>query len=156
MEFDDVLAAWRVNNQVTCVLLELCPDAALDVKPGKGKTVRGNLTHIVNVRRMWCLEKLRKQAEELPKLDHKTATRVEIMEALGHTSELMEQYLLKVRERPGRWSVALFLAYAVAHEANHRAQIEMALRVNGHEAPDEAQFALWDWPKIAKQFEGTN
>ena len=38
---------------------------------------------------------------------------------------------MEASTKPGRWSTIRFFAYCIAHEANHRGQIEIALRVNG-------------------------
>lgn len=42
MTLDDIHRAWRTNNEVNLRLLALCPDEAMDLKPGKGKTIRSN------------------------------------------------------------------------------------------------------------------
>lgn len=87
----------------------------------------------------------------LPKLDWKTAPREDIHAALTLSGQGMEQLLQHraARTRPDRWSLATFLAYAIAHEAHHRSQIEIALRLGGHEPDDKDLYALWDWTKLA-------
>jgi uncharacterized damage-inducible protein DinB len=147
---NEVVRAWQVNNTVTLQLLDLCPDGALDLKPGKGKTVRSNFTHIVSVRKAYIEEKLPKEAASIPKLDWKTASQAEIKEALQVSSALISQVLGKLEAKPGKWTAPLFLAYLVAHEANHRAQIEIALRLGGFEPADESLYQLWDWSAVDK------
>lgn len=151
MTLDDIQRAWRTNNEVNLRLLALCPDEAMDLKPGKGKTIRSNYVHILGVRRMRLEEHLRAEAQTLAKLDWKTATREEITTELHRSSALMERLWahFEARTRPHRWSTALLLSYCIAHEAHHRSQIEIALRLGGHE-PDEMElYALWDWTKLA-------
>src|SRR5687768_11105508 len=75
MTIDDLLDAWRVNNAINLEFLDVCTDEDLELKPGKGKTIRSNFVHLIAVRRMWCDEKLKAEAETIPKLDWKTATR---------------------------------------------------------------------------------
>lgn len=130
-------------------LLSWCSDECMGDKPGKGKTVRGNFTHLSNVRRMWAKEKLGKAAESVVKLDRQTATRTDLVEGLTQTSKLMERLFVALQAKPGRWTLPLFLAYSVAHEENHRSQILTALRINGHE-PERSEMELWDWPNICK------
>ncbi|MCH8274170.1 MAG: hypothetical protein IH851_05210 [Armatimonadetes bacterium] len=121
-----------------------------ELKPGKGKTIRSNWTHIVYVRGRWLQERMRKEAAKVPKLDWKTATRKQILSGLKITNDLMQKLFLKMEEsgRAGRFDSTLkFFAYAVAHEAHHRSQIEIALRINGQEPEVMLLYGLWDWPK---------
>lgn len=147
MDADDVCAAWRSNTDVTLRLLELVSDADFDLKPGKGKTIRSNLTHLVSTRRMWCEDGLAAQAATVPKLDWKTATREDVVEGLRASDEVMVAWFRKKASRPGK-SLARLFAYCVAHEAHHRCQIELALRLNGREPDDTALFRLWEWREV--------
>lgn len=147
MNLDDLFEAWRVNNAVNLELLELCSEDTLEMKPGKGKTIRSNFVHIVSTRGMRIEEKASKLKEAVPKLDWKTATRDEIRNGLEVTEGLMQEVFRKRAEKPDRFSLLTFFAYMIAHEAHHRSQIEIALRINGAEFPDEKMFELWNWPK---------
>lgn len=145
---ENLLEAWRANEALCHELLDLCPDEALECKPGKGKTIRSNFVHIVGVRRMWLEEKMPREAKEIPKLDWRTAGRTEIEDGLAQSSALMEALFQKRLEtdKPER-NILLFFAYAIAHEAHHRSQVEIALRLNGHEPDDSALFGLREWSK---------
>lgn len=149
MTIDELVEAWRVNDALNREWLALCADEDFDLKPGKGKTIRSNFVHIVGVRRMWLEEKVPKAASAVPKLDWKAATREEIAAGLELTHRLMAD-LFRQREertRPDRWSTVGFLAYCIAHEAHHRSQIEIAMRINGREPDDQTLYGLWDWTK---------
>lgn len=151
MNLDDILDAWRVNDQLNLKFLDACTDEDLELKPGKGKTIRSNLVHLVLFRRSWVEIKLRKESAKIPKLDWKTAGRAELREALKISSTLMED-LFRIRAQATKsegWTDSMFFAYTVAHEANHRAQIELALRLNGREPDVAFLYGLWDWPKIS-------
>jgi uncharacterized damage-inducible protein DinB len=147
---DEIISAWRVNNAVNLELLELCPDSTFEFKPGKGKTIRSNFVHILSVRGSHANAKSSKFVP--PKLDWQTATRAEIVQGLAVTYEMIEVVLGMRAEKADRFSPELFLSYLVAHEAHHRSQIEIALRMNGAEPPDEDLYRLWEWPKKAKGF----
>ncbi|MCH8978762.1 MAG: hypothetical protein IH945_05905 [Armatimonadetes bacterium] len=150
MTIEELNDAWRVNNAVNLELLDLCADEHFDLKPGKGKTIRSNWTHIIGVRGMWLKERMRKDAASLKKLDWKTATRKQVLDGLKKTDVLMQKLFAKMEEedRGGRFgSTVKFFAYAVAHEAHHRSQIEIALRINGHEPEVMLLYNLWDWSK---------
>lgn len=140
-------AAWRSSTDVTLRLLQLVADEDFDLKPGKGKTIRSNLTHMVSVRRTWCEDGLQREAAGIPKLDWKTATREEVTEALRVSDEVMLAFFRKKADRPGKPFARLF-AYCLSHEAHHRCQIELALRLNGREPDESSLFKLWDWREV--------
>jgi uncharacterized damage-inducible protein DinB len=148
MTLPDLLDAWRTNNAVNQRLLSLCGDESFELKPGKGKTIRSNWVHIVGVRRMHLEESFRKEAGAIPKLDWKTASREEIAAALDVSCELSCLLFEKLDSKPTRWTAAKYFGYAVAHEAHHRSQIEIALRLGGAELSEEDMFSLWNWPKM--------
>lgn len=144
MNLDDLLEAWRVNNAVNLELLELCPDESMEFKPGKGKTIRSNFVHIIGTRGQWIEQMNPKAKPRLPKLDWKTATRQEIVDGLNATEEHMREVFRKRSEKPGGLT---FFAYMIAHEAHHRSQVEIALRLNAMEPEEARLYGLWEWSK---------
>ncbi|HTQ09837.1 MAG TPA: DinB family protein [Fimbriimonadaceae bacterium] len=153
MDFDDLAAAWRANCAANRGFIDLCADEDLELKPGKGKTIRSNFVHILGFRRSHLEDRLKARAIEVPKLDWQTATRPEIESGLEVSDALMVEAFRRQEEtgKPGRWtSTLLFFAYCIAHEAHHRSQIEIALRINGREPSDAALYALWNWPGMSK------
>jgi uncharacterized damage-inducible protein DinB len=145
MDIEDVIDAWRANCAGNYELLSICEDGDFELKPGKGKTIRSNFVHIVGVRRMWAGDGMPNEAAKIPKLDWKTASREEILGAMDVSDEVMFT-VFRNRAEKGK-SVLRYFAYCVAHEANHRAQIEIALRLNGREPSDDVLYGLWDWWK---------
>lgn len=143
----ELAAAWRVNHEITLELLALVSDDCLDLKPGSGKTIRSNIVHIAGVRRQWAEDKAREAAAKVSKPDWRDASRDDLVDALETSSEaVLEAFARRFRpETRAQWSPVVGLAYLVAHEAHHRGQIEIALRINGHGLPDEQSFALWGW-----------
>lgn len=141
--------AWRANNAICLEMLAYCEDADFELKPGKGKTIRSNFVHLVGVRRMWIESRMAKVARLIPRLDWKSATRDEISWGLGVSSEGMEALLHKMAasEKPGKWTLPMFFAYAIAHEAHHRSQIEIAWRLHGREPDEMWLMRLWEWTK---------
>jgi len=150
VDLEALLEAWQANEATNRELWALCSDDDFDLRPGKGKTIRSNFTHLVSVRRMWLEEKMKAEAAAIPKLDWKTATRAEILAGLEVSNEGMLAYLTRRAEKPGGsggWTLLKFFAYAVAHEAHHRSQVEIALRINGREPAEAKLYELWEWGK---------
>ena len=147
MTIEGLIEAWRANEAINKKLLRLCSDADLDLKPGKGKTVRNNFTHIIACRRSWAGQSLPDEAKTIKTPDARTATRKQIEHGLEKSSKVMEDVFRKLCKRPGRgkWAPLTFLAYSVAHDACHRSQIEIALRINDREPSDRALGRLWYW-----------
>ena len=148
MSLDGLLDAWRVNNAVNLRLLALCPEEAFDLKPGKGKTIRSNWVHIVGVRRSHIEAMAPAAAGPIARLEWKSATRGEIEAALSASAEATAAVFARLETKPIRWTAAGFFGYSVAHEAHHRSQIEIALRLGGFEMEDAAMYGLWDWPRL--------
>ena len=122
MDIDDILETWRINQAINLELLAACPQESFELKPGSGKTIRSNFVHLVSVRRMWVQEKLPEQAEEIPKLDWKSASREEILHGLEASAEKMGDLFRKhaSNSKAKKGSLVRFFAYCIAHEANHR------------------------------------
>lgn len=148
VSLEDLLDAWRANNALNIELLGACADGDLELKPGKGKTIRSNFVHLIGVRRTWCEESLKKEAEKIPKLDWKSASRKALLDGLNVSNEAMlSLFRKKAQSSKGRWTLGMFFAYCIAHEAHHRSQIEIALRINDREPDDKFLYGLWEWHK---------
>jgi uncharacterized damage-inducible protein DinB len=149
VDFDQLLDAWSANCATNYALLDLCADEDFELKPGKGKTIRSNFVHIVGVRQAHLEERMRNECAAIAKLDWKTAARAEIVAGLNATDELMGRYFRLIEEtgKPARWTLIRFFAYNIAHEAHHRSQIEITLRLNGREPSIDALYGLWKWEK---------
>ncbi|HWA84110.1 MAG TPA: DinB family protein [Fimbriimonadaceae bacterium] len=149
MELEELLDAWNANCAINYELLDVCSDEDLELKPGKGKTIRSNFVHIIGFRKAVIEERLKANAAAIPTLDWKTASREELRDGLSLTDDLMAEAFRKQDEtkRPARWTTARFFAKSIAHEAHHRSQIEISLRLNGREPNDAFLYGLWDWPK---------
>lgn len=147
MTIDEMIEAWRKNNVLNHKLLDICTDEDLELKPGKGKTIRSSLTHIVSVRKSWAEPSAKAEAREIPKLDPKSATREEIKAGLDLSRDVIAE-VFRRREATGKWNPFEFFGYMIAHEANHRSQIEIALRLYNREPDDKFLYSLWEWNKL--------
>lgn len=151
MDIEALCEVWRINNAINLEMLDACDEKLhFELKPGKGKTIRSNFVHMIGVRKMWMEEKMKKESALIPKLDWKTAKKSEIKKALQLSSEMMMELFRKyaaAKKPDADMKTLRFFAYCVAHEAHHRAQIEIALRINGHEPDDKFLYGLWEWSK---------
>ena len=147
MTIEDLFETWRVNNAVCVELLKFCSDDSFDLKPGRGKTIRSQFVHLINVRSQWIAEKLPDEATKIAKLDWKTADRNDLLEGLKQSGEGIEALLSKMDQSSKGRSPISFFGYIVAHDSHHRAQIELTLRLNDCELEDKEMYGLWDWNK---------
>lgn len=148
-----LVAAWATHERIHQFLLEnLDPSAWSALAPiGKGRTIRGVVAHIHNVRLLW----LAHHAPELAlsaKLDREQATLEEARAALATSGtaigELLKKALADNGKLPGfKPDVVGFFTYATAHEAHHRGQICLLARAVGKPLEQAQGYGLWEWRK---------
>ena len=149
---EPLIDAWRLNNRVDLYLLDALTDEQLDIKIDKGKDMRGQFAHLVNVRRMWLKMYARDLLDTDEKSDRRKASRDDLVRDLIATSECLARLLERAGSADGKikgrkGSVAQFFAGMMAHEGYHRGQIELGMRQAGQELPFEVQLGVWEWDK---------
>lgn len=148
-----LVEAWSTHERIHQFLLEhLDPQAWSTPAPiGKGRTIRGAVCHIHNVRLLWLQNHA--PEDELPeRLDRETATLEEARAALAASALAMAGLLRAALADGGRVpdfkpDVVNFASYAMAHEAHHRGQICLLARALGKPLPQSVGFGLWEWRK---------
>lgn len=144
-----LLETWDINARINLFLLDAIPEAAIDAPLTKGKAVRAHFVHVHAVRLMW----LKASAPDLHATQTKLdagALRDEIASGLTSSGAAIRELVARAQTPEGRIKgfkphAAAFVAYLVAHESFHRAQIELALRQAGTPLPDKVAYALWEW-----------
>jgi uncharacterized damage-inducible protein DinB len=146
---DALLAAYATNNRITMYLIENLDEEAWRAEPpgGKGRTVGAVAAHIHNARGMWLKAA---GGEVVEKIEPRTATRSEALEALSKSYEALNKVLARALEGDGRIKgfkpdVAGFIGYLISHDAHHRGQIAMLARQAGYPLPQKAMFGMWEW-----------
>ena len=146
---EPLIETWQIAARLCLYLLEAIPPEQMATPLAKGKTVEGGFSHIHSVRLMW----LKVCAPDL----HATLTKPEpgapkeeIAAALAASAEAMEEVFRRAGSPEGKVKgfkphAADFLGYLIAHEAFHRAQIELALRQAGTPLDDRVAYGLWEW-----------
>lgn len=145
---DAIVQSWEINSRLNLYLLEAISDELLDANLEKGKTVLGQFIHLHNVRRMWVKSAAEDLYGSVPKLE--SSTRYELVEALDLSTKALTEIFRRAENPEGRIKgfkphAAGFLGYIIAHEAFHRASVEIALRQAGHSLPEKVAYGLWEW-----------
>ncbi len=148
-----LLEAWATHERIQQFLLEqLDGEAWGALAPiGKGRTIRGVVAHMHNVRLLW----LANHAPDITapaRLERESATLEEARAALAASalalSEMLRRALADNGKLPGFKPDAVnFLAYAMAHEAHHRGQVCLLARAVGRPLEQAAGLGLWEWRK---------
>ncbi|HXJ91872.1 MAG TPA: DinB family protein [Terriglobia bacterium] len=146
---DALLDAYATNNRITMYLIENLDEEAWRAEPpeGKGRTVGAVAAHIHNVRGMWLKAT---GGEVVEKIEPRTATRSQALEALSKSYEALRKVLAAALAADGRIKgfkpdVAGFIGYLISHDAHHRGQIAMLARQAGYPLAQEVTFGMWEW-----------
>ena len=144
---------WRLNNRVNLRLFDALTDKQLaaTIRP-RGRTVTSYFVHIHMARFYWLDRRVRKLAKTVKKIPGGTASRAVLRRALIDSSQAMEEFLAEA-ERTGsvkgtKLGPLGFLGYALAHEAHHRGQVLLHLKIAGLPLDRETGYSLWYWNKI--------
>jgi uncharacterized damage-inducible protein DinB len=134
-----------VNNEVSLRLLRAIPlkgfaavPPQANGKPGRGRDVAHQFTHLYGVRRGWMMYNREKVA--LPVPSALQPTRAVLLKVFRASGKAVEKYLA-TRLRDGsriryfRGSPTRWLAYMIAHESHHRGSILLTLKQNGFRLP---------------------
>lgn len=142
-----------MNHRVNLLLLEAVGQDGLTVSYApRARNVRRIFVHLHNARLNW-VGAIMKNPPEVERLKTREAHDVAALAAALDASALAVAALLaqiakKENARAFERSPATFLGMMLAHEAHHRGQMVLALRLAGKPLPREATAGLWDWDQI--------
>lgn len=147
----EMIHAWQTNNAVNDVLLAHLTPAMLEVQTlGGGFSVAQHLAHMVFVQKSWLWSLSPEAVQPLEDLyDWQTeqfVTDLSLERIVRVWSKTRETLLETARNATGvgnlpHQSPAQMVFHMAIHDAHHRGQILLALKVAGHPLPDDA--ALW-------------
>ena len=142
--------AWGMNQKTLLRLLAALGEADLTASYAlRSRNVRQVLVHIHNMRLHW-LAALADNPPTINRLKSREAhTVAELKKALEASSEAISAWLSEIATRDkvnvfGHSPITM-LGFMHAHEAQHRGQIIIALRLSGRPLPRETIDSLWDW-----------
>lgn len=151
-----ILDTWFINHRTNLILLNHLTEEALMLTTSKrgGGSVGHQLAHIYNVR-FWKLEKYDKKLIQdystIKAEDTKSLSMLKDCHTV--TTDLIGQVFKKAIEEGGnvkgfKRGVVPLLGYFIHHEAHHRGNILLTLKLCGFKLPNELQYGIWEWNKL--------
>jgi uncharacterized damage-inducible protein DinB len=145
-----LIQTFQIHNRINLYLLDAIDAEHLqDISTAKGRNVGEQWAHIHNVRLMWLKEAAPNLLAELTKIEKESITKDLLKEELiksGKAVETMlEQCLAAGKIRGFKPHPEAFVGYLIAHEAHHRGQIMLLLKLCGHAVSKSVMFGLWAW-----------
>lgn len=144
---------WHLNNRVNLRLLDALSDEQLAaVILPRGRAVTSYFVHIHMARYYWLQRRAPALAKRLRKIPGGAAPRAAVGQALLDSAEAMGE-LFTDAERTGimkgvKSGPVGFLGYALTHEAHHRGQVLLHLKIAKLPVSRKASDSLWYWNKI--------
>ena len=143
---------WAIGARITRYLLEGIPAAALDASPaGKGRTVRDLFAHLHDVRLMWLKAARPDLMAGLSKIGSgSTADHAGLAAALDASAAAVAVLVAESAATDGRIKsfkphVTAFVGYLLSHEAHHRGQVALAVRLAGAPLDKKVSYGMWEW-----------
>jgi len=151
-----ILETWFINHRTNLKLLDNLTEESLTLSTSKrgGGNVGYQLAHIYNVR-FWKLEKIDKElVKDLTTIKAEDIKSIAMLkDCHSITADLIAEVLKKGIENNGivkgnKRGLVPLLGYFIHHEAHHRGNILLTLKLCGFKLTDELKYGIWEWNKI--------
>ena len=145
---ESVLESWRYNQQMNRKLLEAIHEEWLtDRATPRGRNVREQIAHIHNVRCTWMeVKSIPMECKKIPRQAELSIS--ELVNQMELSAESMTKLLGRIEDgfkaKGKKVDLTRFFTYLIAHEAHHRGQIILHLKLCGHALPQDVKYGLWD------------
>lgn len=151
-----ILETWFINHRTNLKLLDNLTEESLTLTTSKrgGGTVGYQLAHMYNVR-FWKVEKLDNElVKELTTIKAEdTKTIAMLKDSHSISADFIAEVLKKGIGNEGnikgnKRGLIPLLGYFIHHDAHHRGNILLTLKLCGFKLTDELKYGIWDWNKI--------
>ena len=153
---EQILETWLINHRTNLKLLDNLTEGSLILSTSKrgGGNVGHQLAHMYNVR-FWKLEKIDKElVKDLNSIKAEDLKTIAMLKEC-HTisTNLVAEVLKKGIENNGtvkanKRGLVPLLGYFIHHEAHHRGNILLTLKLCGFQLTNDLKYGLWEWNKI--------
>jgi len=151
-----ILATWQANHKSNLILINALTDDALNLtrSPRGGGKIGHQLAHMYNVR-YWQLEKIDKtmvsSLKTIKSEDVKTCKMLTRYHQIS--TDLIKQVLEtscnnNAKVKNFKSGLIPLLGYLISHEAHHRGNIFLTLKLSNFKLPIELKYGVWEWNKM--------
>lgn len=152
----ELVGAWRLNNQINLHLIDGISAAGMTstMSTRGGRDVARQFVHVHNVRWTWLSMAGPRWAKGVTKLNPKVMpSKARLKSAHTASSEAVGRWIaaaidegVKMKNFAGGPYKAL--GYFLAHDAHHRGNILLTLKLSGHKVDTDTQYGIWwSWHK---------
>jgi uncharacterized damage-inducible protein DinB len=147
----DLLEAWRLNNRINLFLIDGISAAGMrcTLSTRGGRDVARQFAHLHNVRWTWLYLADPSLAKGVKKLNTtKRPTNAQLKAAHTSSCEAIGRWLTRaldegVKMKNFAGGPAKALGYFLAHDAHHRGNILLTLKLSGHRVDTRTQYGIW-------------
>jgi len=157
---ENLLRNWEANSSINLVLLKELPEDTLGLSADKGARAIGDiLMHMTKVRSQW-LKAIAPDLIQGHTQPAKAGRKVipsgeDIRTAHQQTAAAVTSLIQRTGDPEGRIKafkpgLMAFIFYLVAHDAHHRGQILLTMRLCDHRPDQKLTYGIWEWSKYMK------